>query len=253
MGGGGVWQKRTGLVEENKWRLHSLPPGVDFCRVKQVDPALVGDSHQLLGHLTHMHTHRQMHRRRITPIDLHVTLNCSQIAPRRGGAEETCWGGSSSPPWSSGGENLFSSVMLYGSRSVQAACWLCWFTARYVSCASLTYFLCARLVSEQYAFPSVTSASAFVFGGEFCFVWSVHPVASSLIRQWWRVMNCGDFTTQLQYLTNKLEIHSCRRLATICTHPITPMRARNWVVKLSWTLLSRICRRGEKKKKKAIG
>lgn len=56
-GGGGVWQKRTGRVEETKWRLHSLPPGVDFCRVKQVDPALVGDSHQLLGHLTHTHTH----------------------------------------------------------------------------------------------------------------------------------------------------------------------------------------------------
>lgn len=37
---------------DRTWSHYSLPPRVDFCRVEEVDPALVGDSHQLLRHLT---------------------------------------------------------------------------------------------------------------------------------------------------------------------------------------------------------
>lgn len=36
---------------DRTWNHYSLPPRVDFCRVEEVDPALVGDSHQLLRHL----------------------------------------------------------------------------------------------------------------------------------------------------------------------------------------------------------
>lgn len=39
-------------VTDRTWNHYSLPPRVDFCRVEEVDPALIGDSHQLLRHLT---------------------------------------------------------------------------------------------------------------------------------------------------------------------------------------------------------
>lgn len=46
------WSRVSRSVTDWTWDHYSLPPRVDFCRVEEVDPALVGDSHQLLRHLT---------------------------------------------------------------------------------------------------------------------------------------------------------------------------------------------------------
>lgn len=132
-----------------------------------------------------------MHRRRITLIDLHVAVNCSQIAP---------WRGERRSEGDVLGRFLLPSTELRRRKSVFLSdalrqqecagglltalvhcslCFLRWFDLLPVREARF------RAVRGNTAFPSVTSASAFVFGGEFLFLF-----------KWWREMNCGDFTSR---------------------------------------------------------